>query len=102
MKSSIMRPLLIVAALMMSVILASAADMERFLVRGYLYMDNWTPVDSAEVVSLMKNDTIPVEFKVLNSYGKSNKLKGAEMRLMVNSGMGDYTLVIEKDVLRLL
>ncbi len=97
MKSSIMRPLLIVAALMMSVILASAADMERFLVRGYLYMDNWTPVDSAEVVSLMKNDTIPVEFKVLNSYGKSNKLKGAEMRLMVNSGMGDYTLVIEKD-----
>ncbi|MCM1484023.1 MAG: hypothetical protein NC043_06785 [Muribaculaceae bacterium] len=83
--------------LMLCAYAASAADLSRFLVRCYLYDGNWNRMDSVRVTQLMKNDTIPVPFKVLGGYNETDLTKDGQMRLAVNSGMGEYTLLLEKD-----
>ncbi|MCM1484385.1 MAG: outer membrane beta-barrel family protein [Muribaculaceae bacterium] len=92
-----LRSLAIVLVMLIGASVIMAADLERFLVRSYLTDDGWKLLDSVNVVSVTKNDTIPVDFKVLSRYGETNMVKGGQLRMMINSGYGDYTIVLEKE-----
>lgn len=87
------------SAAVMSVEL-SAKDLERFLLRGYIY-DDKSMVDSV-TVTVMKNDTIEVPIKLLVGDDKTKLATGGQVRAMVNSGLGDYKLMLYKDGYELL
>lgn len=86
--------------LILSIILVSlqlhGADLDKFMLRGYIYGENYIPVDSVEF-SLLKNDTIKVKFKILTSNINGNIITGSQLRAMVNSGIGDYTATFYKE-----
>lgn len=85
---------LIITATSMSVI--SARDLEKFMLRAYITDEKYTMIDSVEV-SLFKNDTIPVSFKLLSGDDDQKLNASQELRMMVNSGMGTYRLSLYKD-----
>lgn len=74
---------------------AGAADLKKFLVRGYIYDESYKSIDSVEV-SLTCNDTI-VPFKLLTGNSETRINKSGQLRMMVDGGLGDYTLVLEKE-----
>lgn len=88
-------PVLILLAIL--ALAAGAADLDRFLVRCYILQGDYELTDSVRVAYVMKNDTVPVDFKLLNSYPGTNMIKGSELRLMVNSGLGNYVVRLEKE-----
>lgn len=87
---------LIFMAVMAAALMASAASLDRFMVRGYIYDEEYNPLDSVEV-DLRLNDTIPVEFKLLRGDNATRLTSGKELRLMVESGMGNYCLTLYKE-----
>lgn len=94
--------LAIVALLLLGMASASGADLKRFLLRGHIYstdgvnMYRHNAVDSVEI-DLKINDTVPVPFKLLTGNDKERLALGGEFRIMVDSGLGDYTLTLYKD-----
>ncbi|MDE6280122.1 MAG: hypothetical protein K2M05_09145, partial [Paramuribaculum sp.] len=85
---------LIITAASLSVI--SARDLDKFMLRAYITDENYKMIDSVEV-SLFKNDTIPVSFKLLSGDNDQKLNSSQELRMMVNSGMGTYRLSLYKD-----
>lgn len=88
-----------IALLLISLSCASssgAKDLERFLLRGYVYTQDYKPLDSVEV-SLVKDDSIKVDFKLLIGNDEKKMSSGGNIRAMVNSGMGNYTLTLYKE-----
>ncbi len=75
---------------------AEGADLKKFLVRGYIYDASYDPIDSVEV-SLTRNDTIQVPFKLLTGADNSNLNRSGSLRMMVDGGIGEYCLVLDKD-----
>lgn len=73
-----------------------AKDLERFLLRGYIYMADDEAPDSISV-NLTKNDTVQVPFKLLIGNNEERMIDGNQLRAMVYSGMGDYTLTLFKE-----
>ena len=65
---------------------SGAKDLERFLLRGYVYTQDYKPLDSVEV-SLVKDDSIKVDFKLLIGNDEKKMASGGNIRAMVNSGM---------------
>ncbi|MBD5347046.1 MAG: hypothetical protein HDR92_07955 [Bacteroides sp.] len=77
-------------------IAVEGADLKKFLVRGYIYDESYNPIDSVEV-SLTCNDTIAVPFNLLTGNSETRINKSGSLRMMVDGGLGDYTLVLEKE-----
>ncbi len=74
-----------------------AKDLDKFYLSGYIVTDGYMLLDSVEV-SLTKNDSIQVPFKILSKpKGGANGLTSGQMRLLVESGFGNYRLLLEKD-----
>lgn len=95
-----MRRIILVCLLSLTALIFSvgtfAKDLDKFLLRAYLYDAEYQAVDSVEV-SLVKNDSIPVKFKLLTGKGDNNTLnRESQLRMLVESGLGDYTLFLEK------
>lgn len=87
--------LIMLCATMTGVI--QAKDLERFYIRGYVTGIDYQLLDSVEV-SLMKDDTIKVPFKVLSKVkGSGPDITTGQMRILVESGLGNYTLSLFKD-----
>lgn len=86
----------IAAMLMLGIILSASADIKKFMLSGYIYDRDWDAVDSCEV-EIFKDDTVKVDFKLLTGIGGTNKLKGNQLRALVNSGIGNYRLSVYKD-----
>lgn len=84
------------AMLMLGIILSASADIKKFMLSGYIYDRDWDAVDSCEV-EIFKDDTVKVDFKLLTGIGGTNKLKGNQLRALVNSGIGNYRLSVYKD-----
>ena len=74
----------------------SAKDLSRFLLRGYIYDKEYSAVDSVEVNLTKDGDSTKVKYKILTGKVDSNLITGSELRMMVQSGLGSYTLVLEK------
>lgn len=73
-----------------------AKDLTRFFLRGNVRDKDRQGVDSLRV-SLFTADSVPVPFKLLTGDPKSNINLKSEVRLIVDRGMGDYRLVLEKE-----
>lgn len=89
------------AFLIISLTQAFAADLDKFMLRGYIFDETYNPVDSVEV-DLKLNDTIPVNFKLLTGDNETRMLRGNQLRLMVDGGLGDYSLRLYKEGYELL
>lgn len=88
--------LLAIVAILASTFTVSAAELKKFMLRGYIYNAEYHPLDSVEV-KLEKNDTIPVPFKLLTGDSDTRINKSGELRMMVESGIGNYCLTLYKD-----
>lgn len=77
-------------------ILATAASPDQFLLRGYIRDTEHHSVDSVEI-SIVKNDSIPVPFKLLRGNDAEKLAMGGELRALVDGGLGEYTLTLHKD-----
>ncbi len=75
---------------------AQSADLKKFLVRGYIYDGSYNSLDSVDV-SLTLNDTVPVPFKLLTGIGDTHVNRSGSLRMMVDGGLGNYCLVLEKE-----
>lgn len=83
--------------LLASAATAEAAGLEKFLLRGYIYNAEYNPLDSVEV-KLELNDSIPVKFKLLTGNDETHiNTSSGELRLMVQSGLGNYCLTLYKE-----
>lgn len=89
-----------IAALVMAMAIpavSSAANLERFLVRGYIFDTKYNPLDSVEV-KLELNDSIQVPFKLLTGNDSTHlNTSSGQLRMMVESGMGKYCLTLWKE-----
>lgn len=99
MRSRIAALTALVAILLPALFASAAADdgLRQFMLRGWIYGDDYKPIDSASVTSLTLNDTVPVSFRLLTGNDTTGLLAGSELRALVSGGTGDYTIVIEKD-----
>lgn len=75
----------------------TAKDLTRFLLRGYIYDKEYNPIDSVEVSLSKDGDTTAIKYKILVGNTEKNLVTGSQLRMMVQSGLGDYTLVLEKE-----
>lgn len=75
---------------------ASAADLEKFMVRGRIMDEKYKSVDSVEV-SITLNDTVKIPFKLLVGNDEKRLATGGQLRAMVSGGMGNYTLTLYKE-----
>lgn len=87
-----------VIAVIASILPAAAADgLRQFMLRGWIYDSENHDVDSTMVTSLMLNDTTAVSFRLLTGNDSTGLITGCELRALVEGGVGDYTIVIEKE-----
>lgn len=94
-----MKKLIAMALMALVGVAAFGADLEKFILRGYVNLADtadWVPVDSF-MVSLTKNDTVPVPFRLLTGNEESRLNPTSEFRLMVYDGLGTYQLHIDKE-----
>lgn len=75
----------------------SAKDLSKFLIRGYIYDKEYSPLDSVEVSLSKDGDPAKLNYKILTGNTEKNLITGSQLRIMVQSGFGDYTLVLEKE-----
>lgn len=87
---------LLLAIVMASLVQARGGALDKFMLRGYIYDEEYHPLDSVEV-DLKLNDTVAVPFKLLTGDNATRMLKGNQLRLMVDGGMGDYRLTLFKE-----
>ncbi|MDE6279364.1 MAG: outer membrane beta-barrel family protein [Paramuribaculum sp.] len=95
-----MRRIILIFSLLLtlgSAVDLSAKDLSKFLIRGYIYDKEYTPLDSVEVSLSKDGDTSPLKYKLLSGNAEKNIVIGSQLRLMVESGLGDYTLLLEKE-----
>lgn len=85
------------AILLASLATISAKDLSRFLLRGYVYDKEYNLIDSVTVSLSKDNDTTAVKYKILVGNTEKNLVTGGQLRMMVQSGLGAYTLVVEKE-----
>ncbi len=93
------KPFIIIISALVSIILSSLAakDLSKFYLRTYVTNDDYHLLDSLEV-SIMKNDTVAVPFRVLSTVkGCGPDVTNGEVRLLVESGYGNYKLFLTKD-----
>ncbi len=74
-----------------------AKDLSRFLIRGYIYDKEYNAVDSVEVSLSRDGDTAKVNYKILGGDAKNNLVLNGELRVMVQAGLGNYVLMLEKE-----
>lgn len=74
-----------------------AKDLSRFLIRGYIYDKEYNAVDSVEVSLSRDGDTAKVNYKILGGDAKNNLILNGELRMMVQAGLGNYVLMLEKE-----
>ena len=94
--SKITRTIALLTFAAISVLSVSGADLKHFILRSAIYETGYQPLDSVEV-NLMKNDTTAVDFKLLTGDNESRILTDNNLRMMVNSGIGDYCLTLYKE-----
>lgn len=88
---------LILLALCASVPALARAEVDRFLLRGYVYDEDYDPIDSVEV-NLVRADTAAVSFRLLTGVDSLRLLTGnAQLRMLVDGGLGAYQLILYKD-----
>lgn len=76
----------------------AAKDLSKFLIRGYIYDKEYTPLDSVEVTLTKAGDKEELKYKLLGNADNNNSMViGSQLRMMVQSGLGDYTLLLEKE-----
>lgn len=97
-----MRKLLFLA-LLASVGFAASAKLTQFILRGYVEKQDYSKsiwdhvsVDSV-YVSLLVNDSIPVDFKMLTGDDEMKFSPDGNLRMMVQGGVGKYSLIINRD-----
>lgn len=77
-----------------------AKDLEKFYLTGYITdgdSNSFKPIDSVEV-NVLKDDSIKVPFKILSKpKGDLPNTTTGQLRIIVESGMGNYTLYLNKD-----
>ncbi len=86
-----------------SVALSSHAKLTQFLLRGYARQQDYSKtewqrqvVDSI-YVSIVQNDTVAVPFKMLEGDDERKFSPTGQFRMLVQGGVGDYTLFINRD-----
>lgn len=75
----------------------AAKDLSRFLIRGYIYDKVYNPVDSVEVSVSKEGDTTKLKYKILGGVPDKNIVTGGQFRIMVQSGLGNYSILLEKE-----
>lgn len=100
--SFIMRKLFLLLTLLVAMV--AQAKLSQFVLRGYVTEQDYAKSDSWQretldsvYVAVMRNDTIPVPFKMLTGDTENKMATGGEVRLLVEGGLGNYTLLLEKD-----
>ncbi len=74
----------------------NAKDLDKFYVRAIISSDHRL-LDSVEI-NIMKDDTVKIPFKVLSTIkGCAPDVTKGDMRVLVESGLGNYTLYTTKD-----
>lgn len=89
---------LLVMGVMLSIMFVSplqAKGLDRFLVRAFLRDSKNVKLDSVRV-SLVKDDSIPVKFKLITGDDATKLNRNPEMRLLVESGLGKYKMTLLK------
>ncbi|MCX4331097.1 MAG: outer membrane beta-barrel protein [Muribaculaceae bacterium] len=94
----------LIALLLMSAIgFGASAKLTQFVLRGYVEKQDYSRSDwdresvDSVYVDLLKNDTIPVEFKMLVGDDKLKMATDGNLRLMVKGGTGTYSLILTRD-----
>ncbi len=75
----------------------SAKDLSRFLLRSYIYDNEYTLIDSVHVSLTKDGDTTKLKYKILMGNTEEDLVTGGQLRMMVQSGLGNYTLVLDKE-----
>jgi len=83
--------------------LSASAKLTQFIIRGYVEKQDYSKsswyresLDSV-YVALVQNDTIPIDFKMLTGDDDLKMTTSYELRLLVKGGVGDYSLILNRD-----
>lgn len=89
--------------LLLAVAFSASAKLTQFIVRGYVEKQDYTKstweresLDSV-FVALVRNDTVPVDFKMLAGDDDLKMTTGYEMRLLAKGGVGSYSLILNRE-----
>lgn len=97
----------LVTFILLALMLASApayAKLSQFILRGWIERQDYSKTDwnregvDSVFVALVKNDTIPVDFKMLRG-DNDLKMTGemGDLRMMVYDGVGSYSLILNRE-----
>lgn len=92
-------PLLWALCLLPALASAAPKDLDQFMLRARVYEltdMKYGQVDSVSL-TLVKDDSITVPFKLLTAIPGTDMNKGADIRMMVQSGLGNYQLHLYKE-----
>lgn len=88
--------------LLLLTFVSASAKLTQFIVRGYTVKQDYSKADwyresvDSVFVGLVKNDTIPVDFRMLSGDDSLKMTTSSEFRLLVKGGVGDYTIFLNK------
>ncbi|MDE5659627.1 MAG: outer membrane beta-barrel family protein [Muribaculaceae bacterium] len=98
-----MRKLIALLLTIAAIGFGASAKLTQFILRGYVEKQDYSKtfwdresVDSV-YVDLMKNDTIPVGFKLLVGNDDEKMATDGYLRMIVNGGTGTYSLILTRD-----
>lgn len=80
-----------------------SAKLTQFIVRGYVVKQDYSKADwyreslDSVFVALVKNDTIPVDFKMLSGNDDLKQTTSSEFRILAQGGVGSYSLILNRD-----
>jgi len=85
------------------VALPVSAKLTKFILRGWIDKQDYSKTDwqresvDSVYVSIVRNDTVLVPFKVINGNDTTKLVTGGNLRLVVEGGVGDYSLLLNRD-----
>lgn len=97
-----MRKLLSFFICLLSVASASA-KLTKFIVNGDIVRQDYSKADwyreslDSVYLALVKNDTIPVNFKMMSGNDELKMTTGGLFRILVEGGVGSYSLILNRD-----
>lgn len=98
-----MRKVIAILSILLSVGLPVSAKLSQFIVRGYVQKQDYSKVGwrrenvDSVYVALVRNDTIPVDFKMLVGDDEMKFSPDGNIRLLVQGGVGDYSLILNRE-----
>ncbi len=83
--------------------LSVSAKLTQFIVRGYVEKQDYSKADwyresvDSVFVALVQNDTVPVDFRMMSGDNDLKMTTSSELRLLVQGGVGDYSIILNRD-----